>query len=523
MIAGILGFACAIAIPVIGGYGLLVGLGVVDIPIVWIFVAFAGCAILRGILRYLEQYSGHYVAFRLLALFRDKVFEAMRQLAPAKMETRKSGDLVSLITSDIELLEVFYAHTIAPVVIAFVISLGMVIFIGSFHPVLGAFAAIAYITIGFVAPVIASRGTNNLGNEQRNAFSKVTTHFLDSIRGLGEIVQFGLGKERLAEIQGHSENLNDKVAAVRRHENRTIAISDGLVLLFSGGMFLLCVTLYTRGTVGMESVIIPTVAMFGSFGAVLAVGNLAGGLQGTFASARRVFALLDESPETEEIPGVLHEPLETDVSVDINNVSFSYGDKSILEDFNLDIKKGQTLGVMGPSGSGKSTLLRLIMRFWDVNLGSICLNGADIKKIPTKALRGTIGLLTQDTYIFNTTILENIRLGKPNASDEEVIQAANKASIHDLIIALEDGYKTLTGELGDQFSTGERQRIGLARMFLHNPSLMLLDEPTSNIDALNERVVLDSISLEKKEKTVIIVSHRKSTLTIADEVVDFRA
>jgi ABC-type transport system involved in cytochrome bd biosynthesis fused ATPase/permease subunit len=518
--AGFSGFVCAAAIPILCGYGLLSGLGLSGVPISALFAALAACAILRGALRYLEHYTGHYAAFRLLALLRDKVFGAMRRLAPAKMETRDSGDLVSLITSDIELLEVFYAHTVAPVIIAVLFSAGMALFIGSFHPLCGVFAALAYAAAGIALPLTVSRGTGNLGKDYRAAFGAVTTHFLDSIRGVSEIIQFGQGEKRLSEIRRKSKELNKKQGEIRRHENKTASAADALVALFSAGMFILCAFLYQNGMIDMRGVIIPTAAILGSFGAVLAVANLAGSLHGTFAAARRVFALLEEAPEISDIPGASEM---TDSGVTARDVSFGYSEKSVLKGINLTVSKGETVGIMGASGCGKSTFLRLLMRFWDVKSGEIRLGGANLKKIPTKTLRASACLLSQDTYIFNATIAENIRIGKPGASGAEVTEAAKKASIHGFITELKDGYQTQAGELGERFSTGERQRIGLARMFLRDAPLLLLDEPTGNIDSLNERTVLRSIEREKQDKTVIIVSHRKSTLTIAGRVCHMEA
>ena len=513
---GVAGFLCATAITVLGGWAMLDVMGL-DAPMSFIllFHFLALAAVLRGFLRYGEQACNHFIAFKLLALVRDKVFGALRRLCPAKLEGRDRGDLIALITSDIELLEVFYAHTISPAAIALIMSVIMAVFIGSFHPLLGIVAAVAYVTVGLALPFLISRSTGDAGKRFRAGAGALSGFVLDSLRGLREILQYRRGAQRLEELDARTAALSDTERQLKDAAARGTALTNTVILLFDLAMLLAAALLFQAGRVGFDGVLIPLVALMSSFGPVVALANLGSTLQNTLAAGGRVLDLLDEAPLVEEVSG------KAPVSFSggsCEHVTFSYGEETILSDLSLDIRKGEILGIIGPSGSGKSTLLRLFMRFWDVNRGAVKLSGADVKDINTADLRQMEALVTQDTHLFHDSIANNLRIAKPDATREELEEACRKASVHDFILSLPKGYDTPVGELGDTLSGGERQRLGLARAFLHGAPLLLLDEPTSNLDSLNEAVILRALREEQGDRTVVLVSHRASTMGIAHRV-----
>lgn len=513
---GVAGFLCATAITVLGGWAMLDVMGL-DAPMSFIllFHFLALAAVLRGFLRYGEQACNHFIAFKLLALVRDKVFGALRRLCPAKLEGRDRGDLIALITSDIELLEVFYAHTISPAAIALIMSVIMAVFIGSFHPLLGIVAAVAYVTVGLALPFLISRSTGDAGKRFRAGAGSLSGFVLDSLRGLREILQYRRGAQRLEELDARTAALSDTERQLKDAAARGTALTNTVILLFDLAMLLAAALLFQAGRVGFDGVLIPLVALMSSFGPVVALANLGSTLQNTLAAGGRVLDLLDEAPLVEEVAG------KAPVSFSggsCEHVTFSYGEETILSDLSLDIRKGEILGIIGPSGSGKSTLLRLFMRFWDVNRGAVKLSGADVKDINTADLRQMEALVTQDTHLFHDSIANNLRIAKPDATREELEEACRKASVHDFILSLPKGYDTPVGELGDTLSGGERQRLGLARAFLHGAPLLLLDEPTSNLDSLNEAVILRALREEQGDRTVVLVSHRASTMGIAHRV-----
>ena len=466
-------------------------------------------------LRYIEQLSNHYIAFKLLAIIRNKVFTALRKLSPAKLEGRDKGNLISIITSDIELLEVFYAHTISPIVIAALTSLVMVIFIGSYNLILGMIAALAYLVIGLIIPIIASNIGKEEGLEYRNEFGDMNTFLLDSLSGLNEIIQYDMGKKRLDTINQRTDELAGKQAMLKRYEGITKAITDIAVLSFSALMLFTSIHLNQKGIMEFEGVLVSTIALMSSFGPVLALSSLSGNLRHTLASGDRVLDLLEEEPVVEENLNGKTIYLEGAIC---DNMSFSYGNEKILDGYSIDIEKNNIIGIHGKSGSGKSTLLKLLMRFWDVDRGSVKISNENIKEIKTSSLRDLESYVTQETYLFKDTIANNIGIGKEGASLDDIKEAAKKASIDKFIESLPKGYDTNVGELGDSLSSGEKQRIGLARAFLHDAPLMLLDEPTSNLDSLNEGIILKALKEESKDKTMILVSHRASTMKITDVI-----
>ena len=523
--AGTLAYLAVQFIPVLGGYAILSGLGL-DVPLtvntIWILLPVL--ALVRAILRFTEQRLNHYIAFKLLALVRDRVFGALRRLCPAKLEGRDKGDLVSLITSDVELLEVFYAHTISPICIALIVETVMCVYIGTFHVGLGLLALTAYLCVGIAVPVIISGVSGNMGDKVRKHSADLSSCILENIRGLDETIQYDSSKTRMAAMRQESKTLLWHQNSLNRLTGLNLAIANTFILVFDVLMVATAGWLYISGKVGFEGFLLPVLALLSSFGPVSALAGLGTTLQNTVASGARVLAILEEEPDTEEITG--QEEVEFH-GADCRKVTFGYGNENVLNNFSLSIHENQIIGIVGESGCGKSTLLKLLMRFWDVKKGRIGIvddpgSGAagravvDLREINTSNLRDMQGYMTQDTEMFKDTIANNIRIAKLDATQEEIEDACKKASLHDWIMTLPDGYETNVGELGDTLSGGERQRIGLARAFLHDAPFMLLDEPTSNLDSLNETVILKALKEEAKGKTVLLVSHRKSTMRVAD-------
>ena len=511
---GVLGFIAATLIPVLGGVGILSVLNHSDtLPL--IFLVAALCALLRGVFRYGEQTCNHYIAFKLLAILREKVFAALRRLAPAKLDGRDKGDLISVITSDIELLEVFYAHTISPAAIALVMSLITAAFLSWFHWAFGLVALLAYATVGILLPVLASRRSGNTGNLMRQKAGQLSAFVLDSLRGVDETIQYHGQAQRLEELEGRTADLVGVQRTMSHITGTNTAVTNTVIWVYDLALLVLGLVLLEQGQVDFGGILIPLITLMSSFGPVVALANLGTTLQSTFAAARRVLEILDEEPMVEEVTGKATTSFD---GAGCQNLTFSYGGETILDDLTLDFPKGKVVGIVGRSGSGKSTLLKLLMRFWDRQSGEVTISGRDIKHINTADLRTMEGYMTQDTDLFHDTILKNILLARPDATREEVEAACKKASIHDFILTLPQGYDTPVGELGDTLSGGERQRLGLARAFLHNAPFLLLDEPTSNLDSLNEAEILRSLHREREQRTVILVSHRRSTMGIADEV-----
>jgi len=520
IIFGVTGFLCAIFLNIFASAELvsLVTKNFTYFAQNRIFLLLIILAVARGLLHYCEQYCNHFIAFKLLAIIRHKIFSALRHLCPAKLDGRDKGNLISVITSDIELLEVFYAHTISPVVIAVIVSTLMCVFLGQFYIWAGLLAATAYLVVGVLIPVLNSRMSNKTGYIFRNQFGKLNSFVLESLRGLDETIQYDFGSKRENQMEEKSRTLAGLQSNLNKFEALQRAFTTGAILCFGLGMFLLLYHGYVTGDVGFPQLVIGTVAMLGSFGPVVALSNLSNNLNQTIASGNRVLNLLEERPVVQEVCNG------KDVSftgAQVQNISFAYDKSQIFKDFNMVFPKGKLIGIHGTSGSGKSTLLKLLMRFWDVDKGEIKIGDEKIQNINTKNLRSMISYITQETYIFNGTIAENISLGEERFSREQIETAAKKASLHDFIISLPKGYDTRTGELGSCLSGGERQRIGLARAFLYDAPCMLLDEPTSNLDSLNEAVILKSLKDERKndaDKTMVLVSHRKSTLSCVDEI-----
>lgn len=512
ILLGVLGYLCAIFLTITAGYGLLQML-TQPVFIGRLAAVLFTLAVLRGVLHYGEQYCNHYIAFKLLAVIRHKVFAALRRLCPAKLEGKEKGNLISILTSDIELLEVFYAHTISPIAIAVCTSLILTVFISSLYLPAGLLALAGYLVVGVVIPLQNGKRGAQEGMQFRNAFGELGSFLLDSLRGLDETIQFGQGEKRMEQINARSGRLAGMQKKLNRYEAAQGSLTNWTILMFSFAMLFFMLWNYGRGQVGYEQVLIATIAMLGSFGPVVALANLSNNLSQTLASGERVLNLLEEQPQFEEVYG--NEPTEFDGAV-AEHVCFAYDEKPVLENVSISIPKGSIVGIHGASGCGKSTLLKLLMRFFDADSGSVQISGKDIRTINTQDLRNMEAYVTQETYLFHDSIANNIAVGRPEASREEIIEAAKRASIHDFILTLPDGYDTKVGELGDTLSGGQKQRIGVARAFLHDAPFLLLDEPTSNLDALNEGIILKALKQERGEKTIVLVSHRVSTLNIAD-------
>ena len=523
---GTAGYLCAIFIPVLGGFGILHGIEKVygfelgnrsagSVPVAMIIILLISAAVLRGILHYAEQACNHYIAFKLLAVIRHRVFAALRKLAPAKLEGKEKGNLIAVITSDIELLEVFYAHTVSPVAIALMVSVIMVCFIGSYHPLLGMLAAIGYITVGVGIPLLTSRIGKEEGMKYRNDFGEMNSFFLDSLRGLAESIQYRTVDKRLKEINERTDRLNREQEKLKGNEAGNRAATSLVILLFDIIALFISVFLYQKGVIDFGGAVVSTIAMMSSFGPVIAISSLSNNLLLTLASGERILEILEETPEVEIVTGMEKTEFTGAAAED---VSFAYQDDIILRNVSLDIPENRIIGINGKSGSGKSTLLKLLMRFWNVKQGRITISKRDINQVNTVNLAKMEGYVTQETCMFHDTIAANISIGKPGASIEEIIEAAKKASVHKFIESLPKGYETKVSELGDSLSGGERQRIGIARAFLHDAPLLLLDEPTSNLDSLNEGIILKSLCEACENKTIVLVSHRESTMRIAERV-----
>jgi len=515
---GTLGFLAAIFIMVLGAMGLVNLLNFdTHLSFSGILTALIVLAVARGVLRYLEQMSGHYIAFKLLALLRDKVFSSLRRLAFVKLQDKQAGQLVSLVTNDIELLEVFYAHTIAPIMIAFFTSAILLLVFGHLSGWFVLVALAAYLTVGVILPIITTKLAREDGRRYRELVGEMNDFFLDSVRGMKEIQLFGYVKQRLDEIQQRSQKIDTAFERIKDQEAKVRVYTEVAVSVFNIIMLFTGLILFSLDKIDFSAFLIGVILLMSSYGPVIALSNLSSNLLQTLASGERVLSLLAEEPELKDVESAVD--LKDVSRIDVENVSFAYGEEQILSDVSLSVKKGEILGIHSRSGSGKSTLLKLLMRFYDPKSGSIKINGEILPNINTRSLRDNMAYITQQTYIFNETIEENIRLARRDATLDEIMEAAKKASIHDFILSLPEGYQTKMTELGGNLSDGEKQRIGIARAFLHNAPIILLDEPSSNLDSLNEAMILKSLLNVKAEKLIILVSHRQSTMAICDQVI----
>lgn len=518
VINGSIGYLCAMGVTVLGAVGVAKALGEnIALSYNWIIVLAIDCGVLRGLLRYIEQYSNHYIAFKLLAILRDRIFRVLRKLCPAKLESRKKGSIIAMLTSDIETLEVFYAHTLSPICIAILVSLTVCVFTGTVvSPWLAAAAFLGYLVIGILVPVISSAALKESGVNYRREFASFNSYFLDSIKGIQDILFHNAGEQRKKEVNERSEKLLKETRQMKDASTKAAAATELIVSLFILLTLAVGILLVHKGEITVGKMVLGVVAVFGSFGPVIAISALPGNLTQTFASGDRVLNLLEETPVAEEITNgknISYEKLE------VKDLSFAYNtSEPVLKNICMHAQKGEIVGIVGESGCGKSTLLKLLLRFWKKDSGEINYNNIDIEQINTSNLLDNVTMVSQVTYLFDDTIEENLRIARPDATQEELEEACRMASVHDFITTLPQGYKTRVGALGDNLSAGEKQRIGLARAFLSGRELILLDEPTSNVDSINEGIILKALAQQKHKKSIILVSHRESTMAIADRV-----
>lgn len=529
---GSIGMLTAAFVPAFGAFGLMAALGhnALGLGLVASCAACAACGITRGPLHYGEQLCNHYIAFRLLAHIRDLVFGALRQLAPAKLEGRGKGELVSLVTSDIELLEVFYAHTISPIAIALVCTAVFEGFLLAVSPELAGIALVAYAVLGVLLPLVSAKACGTTGRQSREGVGKLGAFVLDSLRGASETIQFAGGTDRSLALGELTEQVGAVDARLKRRQAASEAATDALILVANLVMLGRALQLVAAGTIDIAAAFVAVFTFVSSFGPVMAVSRLGASLQETLASGARVLDLLDEQPQCAEVADGLVVEF---AGAAAEHVSFSYaggasagdagqaaGETStslILDDVTCTFAPGTMTCIMGHSGSGKSTLLKLLMRFWDPTAGAITVSGVDARRINTASLRSHEAYMTQDTHLFCGTVRENLLVARADATDAELLDACQSASLTALIDRLPQGLDTPVAELGDSLSGGERQRIGLARIFLNDAPFILLDEPTSALDALNEAAVMQAVDeLKRRGKTIVLVSHRASTCAFAD-------
>ena len=538
--AGTIGHLAATFLPM---FGIIAGFALAGNP-VWgmsaagAITAMIVCAVLRGLTRYVEQYLNHNVAFHLLALFRSKAFAALRRLAPAKLAGKGKGDLIAMLTTDVELLEIFFAHTISPVAIAVTTTIVYAIVAATLSPWMALALIVSHLIIGIIVPRFFATGVRNLGPAIRGAAGELDNVMLDDMRGLDEIIRFGRGEDRAQAIEDRTRALWRNHAKLSRVNGRFAGVGGLLVALLTSAAAGIAINLAGVNLYDIPALVAAFVLLASSFGPTLALAALPANLTQTFASARRLFGLMDEAPAVVET-GTANSDYE---GMRLDRVTFAYpGEESeaILADYSLDVPQHGILGIQGPSGRGKSTMLKLLMRYWDPQRGQVTLSGTPLPQIDVHARRRIQAMMSQETHLFDGTIRENLLIALPESEirnggaagvlDARLREALAKASVLDLIDSLPDGLDTQVGELGDRLSEGERQRIGLARVFLRNADLVLFDEPTSRLDALNEAIILRSIhELSKSEQNadkgqdvaVVLVSHRESAMRVADAVLN---
>lgn len=518
VINGSIGFLAAMGVTIFGALGIAKALGeTIVLSYGWIIALAVLCGVIRGLLRYLEQYSNHYIAFKLLAVLRDKIFAALRVLCPAKLESKQKGSIIAMITSDIETLEVFYAHTISPICIATLVSTAVLVFVGLIASwYLALVALIGYLLIGIVVPLLSSKKLKESGVRYRSEFADFNAYFLDSIKGIKDIVLNNAEQKREEAVDHRSDLLLKETKKMKQDIAKASAKTELLVTSFVVLALIVGILLVRFEVVSLGWMLVGVVAIFGSFGPVLAVSALPGNLTQTFASGDRILNLLNEQPVVSEVKNGKEINYET---LDVTDLSFAY-EKNIpvLKEIQMHDQKGEIIGIVGESGCGKSTFLKLLLRFWKKDSGMIAYNGMDVDDITTSNLLDNVTMVSQSTYLFDESIEDNLKVAKPNATQEELEKACKIASVHDFIMTLPDGYQTQVGAMGDRLSAGQKQRIGLARAFLKGSELILLDEPTSNVDSINEGMILKSLAEQKRKKSIILVSHRESTMAIADRI-----
>lgn len=473
--------------------------------------------VLKGILKYLEQYSNHFIAFKILAILRDKIFAKLRELAPANLLTKKKGSIVALVTSDIETLEVFYAHTISPIIIALLTSIISFIFVGQIsNYYLALILILGYILVGVVIPTISNKVYSKKGMAYRREFSNLSASYLDYVKGKDEITLNNCDNDFKAIIDSKSRNLLNVNRKIKNRSSILLAITNLVISLTIVSSLFVGINFVKSGSISVASLLVVIVSMTASFGPVLSLAVLPQNLTQTLASGNRLIDLMEEEPITKDVSEGKNFDFE---NLNVNHLEFKYQNEEIIKDVSFNIKKGEIVGLCGQSGSGKSTILNLLLRFFKVDDNMILYNDIDINQINTNSLRDNVAMVSQNTYLFKDTILNNLLVAKLDATLDEVKEACKKASIDSFIESLPDGYNTLISNESENISAGEKQRLGLARAFLSNVSLILLDEPTSNVDSLNEGIILKSLKEESKDHAIILVSHRLSSLSICDRII----
>lgn len=516
---GLLGHVFATLIPGLGAYyfGRIYIGEIINLKTV-LFILIT-LAILRSLFKYTEQLFNHYVAFKTLAIIRDLVFKSLRRLCPAKMDTKNKGQLISIITADIELLEVFYAHTISPVLIAFFHTLIFFIILYKIHWKYALCLLVFHIVLGIIIPTLTQKIGERLGDNQRRNLSNLNLSILESLKGIKEVVNFSVQDERMKEVDSLTRDLNRSSKKLSNNMGNNFATSSTIILIANIVFILVGARLYMAGEVNFLNLIFPIAIFISSFGPTSALASLGNNLVLTFACGKRVMSLLREVPAVDEVTNKNEVSYE---KIDLTDVEFSYDDTELIKDFNLSSRLNQVVGLEGKSGCGKSTVLKLIMRFFDPKEGKISLNEINLKDINSRNLRNNISYVAQESHLFKGTIRENLLVANESATEIDLIEATKKANIYDFIMSLDHGFDTEIVKDKALLSTGQIQRLALARMFLRDSKLYILDEPTANIDAYNEGIILKSLYEEKDDKTIFVSSHRKSTLRICDEVINMQ-
>lgn len=516
---GLLGHVFATLIPGLGAYyfgkiyiGEIINLKTVLIILITL-------AILRSLFKYTEQLFNHYVAFKTLSIIRDLVFKSLIKLCPAKMDTKNKGQLISIITADIELLEVFYAHTISPVIIAFFHTLIFFIILYKIHWKYALCLLVFHIVLGIIIPTLTQKIGERLGDNQRRNLSNLNLSILESLKGIKEVINFSMQDKRMKEVDSLTRDLNKSSKKLSNNMGNNFATSSTVILIANIIYILVGAKLYIAEEVNFLNLIFPIAIFISSFGPTSALASLGNNLVLTFACGKRVMSLLREAPAVDEVTNKNEVSYE---KINLTDVEFSYDDTELIKDFNLSSRLNQVVGLEGKSGCGKSTVLKLIMRFFDPIKGSISLNEINLKDINSRNFRNNISYVAQESHLFKGTIRENLLVANESATEIDLIEATKKANIYDFIVSLDHGFDTEIVKDKALLSTGQIQRLALARMFLRDSKLYILDEPTANIDAYNEGIILKSLYEEKDDKTIFISSHRKSTLRICDEVINMQ-
>lgn len=517
-LASVIGNLSHMGLMAFGAAALLKAAGIMEGSVLYSFIMALVCAMAIGVCRYLEGVYSHIGAYGLLAGMRVSLFEKLDRVAPAYLIDRKKGDIISIAVSDIETLEHFFAHTIGPMFTVILLPLTTLLLAGHYHPYYVLVLIPVFLLVSVVIPLLALRSGRNFGARQRSALGELSSLILESVYGIKDIQIFSQGEKRKDLVLKQSDVLSKASHALLLHQQAVTSVPNFFVYL--GRMLILAVSAYllSKGSGDVAGAVIVSFAAVASFSSTFSLTFVVTHLLEAFAAAERIFIIEDTTPEVNEPEDPIK--IQSADGIVFEDVSFHYphSDRKILDHLDLKIEKGQTIGIIGESGIGKSTILRLLLRFYEMNEGNIFISDTDIRRIPLKILHQKIKMLEQETYLFDTSIYENIAMGRPGASLDEVKQAAKRAGIAGFIDTLEEGYDTQMGQMSSRLSGGERQRIGIARILLADPDVIVMDEPTSSLDVLHEKEFLQTLENEYKDKTIIIVSHRMSTLSNCETI-----